>query len=156
MKTFGELKQMMSSGDTVKAAETLKEVLEKMPCNLQARMLYGTCCQLLGDEETFKRIHEELAPEMAQRENEEPQSEAVSLWKKYHALWRSLIVGGLVLAGTGIGGCMSPGGRVVLYGGPEYDGPIMESRVIRTPTRTKPQTHPDDGVTRRSSPCHIK
>ena len=64
MKALDEIKQMMAAGDTAKAAEALKELLAKEPRNLQAKMLYGTCCQLLGDEETFKRIHDELAPEM--------------------------------------------------------------------------------------------
>ena len=96
MKTLDEIKQMMSAGDVAKAAEALKEVLAKEPTNLQAKMLYGTCCQLLGDEETFKRIHDELAPEMEKLEKGEPQSETVSLWRKYHALW--LIVAGLIVA----------------------------------------------------------
>jgi len=96
MKTLDEIKQMMSAGDTAKAAEELKEFIAVEPENLQAKMLYGTCCQLLGDEETFKRIHDELAPEMETLEKGEPQSETVSLWRKYHALW--LIVAGLIVA----------------------------------------------------------
>ena len=60
MKALDEIKKMMSSGDTARAAEALKELLAKEPQNLQAKMLYGTCCQLLGDEETFKRIRELL------------------------------------------------------------------------------------------------
>ena len=44
MKTLEEIKQMMSAGDAAKAAEALKELLAKEPENLQAKMLYGTCC----------------------------------------------------------------------------------------------------------------
>ena len=123
MKTLDEIKKTMSSGDTDKAAESLKELLAKEPGNLQAKMLYGTCCQLLGDEETFSRIHDELAPVMEKFEKSEPQAETVSLWRKYHALWMSLIVGGLVLAGlTGAAwyfGNDIKGQFATLYGGPE-------------------------------------
>lgn len=103
MKTLDEIKQLMSAGETAQADEALKKLLDKEPDNLQAKMLYGTCRQLLGDEETFKRIHDELANEMERLEKEEPKAETVSLWKKYHALWMSLIVGGLVLVGIGYG-----------------------------------------------------
>ena len=53
MKTLEEIKALMAAGETARAAEALKEVLAKEPENLQAKMLYGTCCQLLGDEETL-------------------------------------------------------------------------------------------------------
>lgn len=98
MKTLGEIKRLMAAGETAKADEALKELLANEPDNLQAKMLYGTCRQLLGDEATFRRIHDELAPvmEAASRADER----CVSMWRKYHALWLSLIVGGLVLAGT--------------------------------------------------------
>ena len=101
MKTLDEIKQMMAAGDTAQADAALKELLAAEPDNLQAKMLYGTCRQLLGDEETFKRIHDELVPEMEKLEKSKPKAEAVSLWRKYHALWMSLIVGGLILAATG-------------------------------------------------------
>ncbi len=49
MKALEEIKQMMAAGETVQADEALKELLEKEQNNLQAKMLYGTCRQLLGD-----------------------------------------------------------------------------------------------------------
>ena len=81
MKTLDEIKQTMAGGDTAKAAEALKEVLAKEPTNLQAKMLYGTCCQLLGDEETFSRIHDELAHMMIEQKNKS-QSINIKEWKK--------------------------------------------------------------------------
>lgn len=104
MKTIDEIKQMMVAGDAAKAAEALKELLAKEPDNLQAKMLYGICRQLLGDEDAFKRIHGELAPEMEKLADDPATvdttvpNETISLWKKYHALWITLIIGGLVLA----------------------------------------------------------
>ena len=101
MKTLDEIKQLMAAGDTAGADEALKDLLAKEPDNLQAKILYGTCRQLLGDEETFKHIHDELAPVMERLEKEEPKTETVSLWKKHQRLWEYLIVSGLVLAGVG-------------------------------------------------------
>ena len=105
MKTLDEIKALMSAGETAQADVALKELLAQEPDNLQAKMLYGTCRQLLGDEETFRRIHGELAPEM-EKLADDPltvdtivPAETLSLWKKYHALWMTLIIGGLVLAG---------------------------------------------------------
>ena len=128
MKTIDEIKQLMAAGDTAQADEALKELLANEPDNLQAKMLYGTCRQLLGDEESFKRIHDELAPGMERLEKKEPKAEAVSLWKKYHALWMTLIVAGLILAGA-VGAAYYYGKNIMaqfeaattgLYAGPEY------------------------------------
>ena len=82
MKTLDEIKQMMAAGDAAKSAESLKELLAKEPDNLQAKMLYGTCCQLLGDEETFRRIHDELAPVMEKRSMGTRSAEA-KMWESY-------------------------------------------------------------------------
>ena len=48
MKTLDEIKQMMSAGDTAEADEALKKLLASESENLEAKMLYGTCRQLLG------------------------------------------------------------------------------------------------------------
>ena len=134
MKTLGEIKQLMASGETAKADASLKELLAKEPKNLQAKMLYGACRQLLGDEETFKRIHDELAPEMEKLADDPTTAdtivprETISLWRKYHALWMTLIIGGLVLAGGMVAAgyyrkviCeTSPATHGMLYGGPRY------------------------------------
>ena len=105
MKTIDEIKALMFAGEIAQADVALKKLLAQEPDNLQAKMLYGTCRQLLGDEGTFRRIHGELAPEM-ERLADDPltadtivPTETLSLWKKYHALWMTLIIGGLVLAG---------------------------------------------------------
>ena len=129
MKTLGEIKQLMASGATAKADASLKKLLAAEPDNLQAKMLYGACRQLLGDEETFKRIHDELAPEMEGLEKSEPQSETFSMWKKYHALWLTLIAGGLILAG--LTGAVWWFGRSVLNQfAVKYGGAVFELREI--------------------------
>ena len=101
MKTLDEIKQMMSAGETAEAEGALKELLVSEPENLEAKMLYGTCRQLLGDEETFKRIHDEIMMKLENEDETELQPGTVSLWKKYHALWMTLIYyGALILAGA--------------------------------------------------------
>jgi thioredoxin-like negative regulator of GroEL len=90
LKESNEIKQLMAAGETARADEALKELLVEEPNNLQAKMLYGTCHQLLGDEETFKRIHDELEPQMSKLDVWTPyQVETLSLWK--------------ILAGVGVG-----------------------------------------------------
>ena len=59
--------------------------------------------QMMAADETFKRIHDELTPEMEKLEKKEPKAETVSLWKKCRVLWMSLIVGVLVLVGVWTG-----------------------------------------------------
>lgn len=87
-----QIKSLIKSGDIAGAAALCKQALEADPANAELKMRYGLCRQLLGDEETFKRIHDELAPEMEKK--------PTSLWRKYHKLWLSLIVGALVIGGT--------------------------------------------------------
>ena len=125
MTTLGEIKQLMAAGDTAQADAALKELLAKEPNNLEAKMLYGTCRQLLGDEESFKRIHDELASVMETLAKREPNQETVSLWKKYHALWMSLIVGGLVLVGLGYGIYIVNKEMEGMFATSAYRGPVM-------------------------------
>ena len=123
MKTLDEIKQMMAAGDTAKAAEELKELLAKEPQNLQAKMLYGTCCQLLGDEATFKSIHDEVAIRIYTKKHK-IQEEELSIWNQFHGLWIWVSIGALVLGGvaaysisSGTGHCDAMTG----YRGPSYD-----------------------------------
>ena len=99
--TLDEIKKLMAAGETAKADEALKELLAKEPDNLQAKMLFGLCRQLMGDEKTFKRIYDEVAPKMERLPPSEQRTETVTLWKKYRALWLYLIGVALVLAGVG-------------------------------------------------------
>ena len=136
MTTLDEIKQLMAAGETAQADEALKELLAAEPNNLQAKMLYGTCRQLLGDEETFRRIYDELAPVMGKTGVSHDAGttvtpEAVSLWRKYQTQWEYLVLGALVLgaAVAGIvyfGRCVNSQNSVAIkalatYGGPQYD-----------------------------------
>ena len=96
MKTLYEIKQKMAAGDIAQAEEALKELLAAEPGNLEAKMLYGTCRQLLGDEETFRRIHGEIAPMMERLCEQETPIDSVSTWNKCHKTFLELASDGLV------------------------------------------------------------
>ena len=61
----------VSEGEIRQAIEALEEFMVKEPDNIQAKMLYGSCCLLLGDAEMFRRVYEELVPEMKKRIEED-------------------------------------------------------------------------------------
>lgn len=121
-----EIKFLLKSGDIARAETAAKDLLTAEPDNVQAKMLYGTCRQLQGDEETFLRLHDELAPRIASVVDGETQG----LWRKYHTLWIGLIVTGLTLAGgvvaiayfgrTVIGECKVATTALSAYRGPGY------------------------------------
>ena len=77
------IKELIKAGDLPQASERLREILAKTPEDAAARMLYGTCCQLMGDSATFGRIYRDLAPEMEPRVTRGERSEIVSMWLKY-------------------------------------------------------------------------
>ena len=91
-----EIKSLLKSGDVARAESAAQELLAAEPDSVQAMMLYGICRQLQGDEETFRRIHDKLAPKMTKVVNHKTQV----MWRKFHEVWLELIVyGGLVVAG---------------------------------------------------------
>lgn len=103
MTPVEEIKSLLKSGDIAGAEALCKKTLESDPDNAELKMRYGICRELLGDEGTFKEIHDELAPEMAEAEKTDPYSEKVSLWRKYNKLWMTLIDGALVLGASSAG-----------------------------------------------------
>lgn len=116
-----EIKFLLKSGDVARAEAAAKDLLTAEPDNVQAKMLYGTCRQLQGDEETFLRLHDELAPRIVSVVDGETQG----LWRKYHTLWIGLIATGLALAGgvvaiAHLGRTITSECNVSLYGGPGY------------------------------------
>lgn len=106
--SIDEIKNRLRSGDVTGAEAAAQELLAAEPDNVQALMLYGTCRQLQGDEATFRRIHDELAPKMTTVADSETQG----LWRKYHVLWLLLIIGGL--CAIAVFSCTQ------LYAGPRY------------------------------------
>lgn len=81
------IKKLIKEGDVPQARSQLREVLSKTPEDAVAQMLYGTCCQIMGDPETFGRIYQKLAPEMKRCVERGEKSERISMWLKYAAMF---------------------------------------------------------------------
>ncbi len=81
------IKKLIKEGDIPQARSQLREVLAKTPEDAVAQMLYGTCCQIMGDPEAFGRIYQKLAPEMERCVERGEQSERISMWLKYAAMF---------------------------------------------------------------------
>jgi hypothetical protein len=87
-----QIKSLMKSGDVAGAEALCRKALEADPDNAWLKRRYGICRRLQGDEETFRRISDELAQEL---EKKQP-----SRQDKYGKLCLALIVVSLVLGGA--------------------------------------------------------
>ncbi len=96
-----EIKKLMKNGDFAKADAELKAIVECEPGNVQAKLLYGTCRLLFGDEDTFRKIHDEVEPLISF----EKDVEVISAWRKYSRLLKCLLAGALVLGATATATC---------------------------------------------------
>lgn len=113
--------------------------------DVEAKMLFGLCRRLQGDEAEFIRIDDELA--------ENPVAEKSKTWTKYHAL-RMAACGTLLVLAAGTTGCSEElvGRPECVYAGPPeapreqcpvpndvYAGPEMMEREHRPqPTPSQP------------------
>lgn len=96
------IRQMMAGGEVERARAELEAVLAVSPGDVEARLLLGTCRQLLGDEAGFRRVHDELAPELDRREAAGETSCVIEAWRKYRTLFRYVAAAGLVIGATTI------------------------------------------------------
>ena len=122
-ETYAEIEARMRDGDVAEAAARLSAVLADDPDDDVARMLYGTCSQLLGNEAEFGRIHAELQSKMDAVAAYGEQSRRTALWEKYKAL-----AGKLALP------CAAVASSVILcgcYGCPPMDPAYLEARDAR-------------------------
>ena len=134
-----EIKNLIENGDIVKADAELKAIVGREPDNTQAKLLYGTCRLLLGDENVFRKIHDEVEPRMVF----EKDRVTISVWKKYSALWKSLLVGCLVIGSamygvaylgrTIVGQTNAAAMAVSAYAGPQY----RENRKLESSSELK-------------------
>ena len=81
------IERLMKDGKIAEADAAAKELVEREPGNTRAKMLYGTCRQLLGDEETFKRIHDELSQVIKAMPDGSLSKSENNLWEKFHKEW---------------------------------------------------------------------
>ena len=73
-----QIKELMKGGDVAAAAEALKELISAEPGNQEAKLLYGTCCHICGDDATLARIDDEVA--------KDPCFNHKRIYRKYHAM----------------------------------------------------------------------
>ncbi|MDO5317107.1 MAG: InlB B-repeat-containing protein [bacterium] len=87
---ISEIKALMRGGELDDAVIALRELLAETPDNVEAKLLYGTCCRLLGDVQTCARIDDEVAAL--------PEARRSSSWAKYHAMRVAACAAAVVLA----------------------------------------------------------
>lgn len=113
--TSKDIKALLQSGKIDQASEACAAELKEHPDNLELKLLYGTCRQLLGDTAAFQRIHDELAPTLDPLEAANHSSCLVDQWRNYKKALRYLTAAGLVFAASAfLCGC---------YGVPAYNRP---------------------------------
>ena len=86
------LKPLLKSGEYEKAAEALKEYRTEFPDDWDGKLMEGIIAQLQGDEETFRRIHDEAQAVIDGHGKEARQIKASSLWKKYSSTFLGIIL----------------------------------------------------------------
>ena len=104
MDDIEESKRLMRAGRVSEAGVILLRILKETPEDLQAKMLYGICCQANGDYESFCRIGDEVNTQMESGEGIDEKRR--SLWKRYCKI-------GLLVAGVGTA---AAGGVLCFYG----------------------------------------
>ena len=109
--TIDEVKALMKAGELARAAKELSGRIKEDPENIELKLLFGTCCRLLGDMDTFVKIDDEIS--------RRPNAASNVRWQKYHAL-RIAACGAVLLLATGVAP-MAEARSAVLYGiAPEY------------------------------------
>jgi hypothetical protein len=94
MIPIDQIKSLMKSGDIAGAEALCKQALETHPDDVWLKRRYGMCRRLQGDEETFRRINDEIS------EMEKMERKKESLRDMYYHLWLALFVVALVIGGA--------------------------------------------------------
>ena len=124
------VKQLMLRGDFPQALGTLRRVLVERPDDTVALMLYGTCCRIMGDSDSFVRIYQQLAPEMNCYVKRGEKSERTCMWLKYAAMFTAVLMFGCSSYSTD---SISPPSGGVIYTTVEAqtDGATHESAEVK-------------------------
>ena len=87
--TIEEIKSLLKSGDIAGAEAAAQELLAAEPDNVQAMMLYGTCCQLQGDEATFRDTYAAVKEHLDARPDA-LDAETKAAWERFDGLYAKL------------------------------------------------------------------
>lgn len=85
------LKPLLKAGEYEKAAAALKEYQTEFPDDWNGKLMEGIIAQLRGDEETFRRIHDEAQTIIDGRGKDAARILASPLWEKYHSSWKKIV-----------------------------------------------------------------
>ena len=114
---MNEIRELMRAGNIAAAAARLQEVLLLSPGDEDAKMLLGTCRHLLGDDESFIAIADELSHSSTAR--------LLPAWPRFQALRAAACGGALMLASllTDVQASTPVTEQIAvpLYGGPPID-----------------------------------
>lgn len=141
------IKPLLKAGEYEKAAEALKEYRKEFPDDWDGKLMEGVIAKLQGDEETFRRIHDEAQAVIDGHGKDAPQIKASPLWKKYHSTWKKVVTVAIigVLAAGAVGGAIHISNQIsdrikwvheMITVGPSrslYDGPSRPEREIDRP-----------------------
>lgn len=103
MNAIDQIKALMKSGDIAEADALCRRELASDPDNAAVQLLFATCRELLGDEETFQTVMEDLVPKMEDAVRKEPESEAAKLWRKAGFTLVELLVFALIVGIISVG-----------------------------------------------------
>lgn len=112
MTPLEQIKSLLKSGDVAGAEALCRKTLEKEPDDVAVKMLYATCRNLQGDEESFRRIMLEIAPQMEALAKADPDCEAAKLWRKSGAVLMEYVVLGVLLVAAAVGGVIVFGKQI--------------------------------------------
>ena len=89
-----QIKSLMKSGDIAGAEALCRKALETHPDDAWLKRRYGMCRRQQGDEETFRRINDEIL------EMEKKKKKKEAFREMYSKLWFAFIVVALVIGGA--------------------------------------------------------
>ena len=92
-----ELEKLLRERKYAEVEEALKARMAENSDDWDAKLLYGVCRQLQGDEAAFMKIHDEA---MAAPPEARKSITASPLWEKYHRSYTGCIIAALIAAGV--------------------------------------------------------
>lgn len=137
---------LMKRGAVAEAAARLSALLSSHPDDDVAKLLYGTCAQLLGDDATFGRIHAELRVKLEAAAAAGERSRRIALWEAFKALAAKLAMP-----------CMAIASSVILcgcYGCPPTDPDCRPARDGRAASAAVPDRPDGDAPAPAAQPVH--
>jgi hypothetical protein len=83
------IKPLLKAGEYEKAAVALKEYRAEFPDDWDGKLMEGLIAKLQGDEDTFRRVHNEAQNVIGKHGEESRRIKASPMWEKYLQLFYS-------------------------------------------------------------------